>query len=99
MGVLITMTPDQSTAWELAYLGLVPSARHQGLGTALTRKVMAEAWAAGAMRVTLTVDGRNQPAKRLYAGLGFAEFERREVYFMRLDTISSSPRSGERGQG
>jgi len=31
-------------------------------------------------RVTLSVDGRNLPALQLYRDLGFAPYDRREVY-------------------
>jgi mycothiol synthase len=79
-GVLIVGELLGLPAWELLYVGLVPEARGKGLGTELTRKAMREALAAGAKRMTLTVDVRNEPALRMYAALGFEEFDRRAVY-------------------
>jgi mycothiol synthase len=80
VGVLIAVEMPGLPVWELLYVGLVPAARRRGLGTDLTRKAMLEAWTAGAERMTLTVDQRNEPALRMYAALGFEEFDRREVY-------------------
>jgi mycothiol synthase len=80
VGVLITVASQEAATWELLYVGLVPPARHQGFGTELTRMAMAQAQASGAARLILTVDTRNQPARRLYASLGFEQYDRREVY-------------------
>jgi len=79
-GVLITVAMADPARWELAYLGLVPAARRQGLGTQLTRKALTEAKAAGATSMILTVDARNAPALRMYEALGFSEYDRREVF-------------------
>ena len=43
-------------------------------------KALAEARAAGASSLTLSVDARNRPASELYRGLGFESFDRREVF-------------------
>ena len=80
MGVLILNPVPESAGWELCYVGLAPEARGQGLGADLTRTALREARFAGAGRMTLTVDRRNAPARRMYERLGFVEFERREVY-------------------
>jgi mycothiol synthase len=80
VGVLIVAPTQGLPTWELLYVGLVPEVRGRGLGTELTRKALAVAWAAGAERMTLTVDSRNHPARRLYAALGFEEFDQRAVY-------------------
>jgi ribosomal protein S18 acetylase RimI-like enzyme len=77
--VLLTEVADWQ-AWDIAYLGVVPAARGRGVGRQLTAKALWEARAAGAAQLTLAVDERNQPARRLYAGLGFELFDRREVY-------------------
>jgi ribosomal protein S18 acetylase RimI-like enzyme len=80
VGVLLAVETPEQKAWELLYVGLVPEARRRGLGTEMTRKALHEAQTAGAARMTLTVDQRNGPAQRMYAALGFEEFDRREVY-------------------
>ncbi len=66
--------------WDISYVGVVPEARRQGVGRELTRKALRDAQAAGAARVTLAVDVRNQPARSLYQSLGFELFDQREVY-------------------
>jgi mycothiol synthase len=80
VGVLITAASQEPATWELLYIGLVPAARRQGFGMELTRAAMAQARAAAAARLILTVDRRNLPAQRMYASLGFEQYERREVY-------------------
>jgi ribosomal protein S18 acetylase RimI-like enzyme len=65
---------------DLVYLGVVPEARGRGLGYELTCKAMFEAKAAGAQELTLCVDARNTPARRIYDQLGFVEFDRRDVF-------------------
>jgi ribosomal protein S18 acetylase RimI-like enzyme len=79
-GVLLMAEIPDFRAWDLSYLGVVPEARRRGVGRAMTRRALAEARAAGAARVTLAVDVRNEPARRLYASLGFQVTEQREVY-------------------
>jgi len=80
VGVLILNPVPDSPSWELCYVGLVPEARGRGLGSSLTRLAMREAHFRGAVRMTLTVDQRNAPARRMYQRLGFEEFDRRAVY-------------------
>jgi ribosomal protein S18 acetylase RimI-like enzyme len=79
-GVLLVTPVPNTNAWDLSYVGLLPSARGAGLGTALTRHALHAARAGGAERLTLTMDRRNAPARRMYARLGFEEFDRRAVY-------------------
>jgi ribosomal protein S18 acetylase RimI-like enzyme len=83
-GVVIAVA-QPSTTWELAYVGLVPEMRGQGLGAELTVKALREACSAGAERMTLTVDVRNGPARRMYASLGFEEFDQRRVFLSLFD--------------
>src|SRR5579862_2514261 len=80
VGVLITTATQEWGTWELLYVGLVPAARGKGLGAELTRFALIQARSAGAKRMILTVDLSNQAALRMYASLGFAEYDRREVY-------------------
>jgi mycothiol synthase len=82
LGVLIITATPEIGVWELLYVGLVPAARRQGLGAELTKRAMAEAIAAGATRIILTVDARNHPARQLYASQGFEEYDRRNVYLV-----------------
>jgi ribosomal protein S18 acetylase RimI-like enzyme len=79
-GVLLTIELPESGDWDVSYVGVVPEARRSGFGRELLLKGLTEAKAAGAGRVTLSVDARNDPALHLYRGLGFSPYDRREVY-------------------
>jgi ribosomal protein S18 acetylase RimI-like enzyme len=80
VGVLLTTEVPESGDWEIAYTGVVPEARRRGFGREILLKGLTEARAAGAPRVTLSVDARNQPAWQLYHALGFEPFDRRAVF-------------------
>ena len=69
---------------ELAYLGVVPSARGRGLGRELMAFALSEAAHRGASSVTVSVDSRNELALRLYQRGGFVEMDRREVWLAHL---------------
>ncbi len=77
--VLVTLTPEAGE-WDVTYVGIVPEARRRGFGREVMLRVLCEARAAGAPGVTLSVDGRNEPAQILYRKLGFEVFDRREVF-------------------
>lgn len=80
VGVLLLAESPETGDWETSYVGVVPEARRRGFGRELMRKALAEARAAGASCLTLSVDARNRPAWDLYHSLGFASFDRREVF-------------------
>ncbi len=84
--LLLSEVPDRP-AWEVAYLGLTPTARGRGLGRSalayaldLARPVVA--------RLELAVDDRNHPARRLYDTAGFLPFDRRIVHLAVLNRES-----------
>jgi ribosomal protein S18 acetylase RimI-like enzyme len=52
-------------------IGLVPLARHQGIGQALMQTTIAKAWLKGLSRIELTVRADNMNAKALYERMGF----------------------------
>lgn len=79
VGVLLLGDGPTAADRELAYVGVVPSARGRGTGRALVTRALTLAAAEGAAAVTLAVDARNDPAARLYRGLGFRPFDAREV--------------------
>jgi ribosomal protein S18 acetylase RimI-like enzyme len=79
VGVLLTTVIREWRAWDLSYVGVVPEARGRGLGRELTCKALYEAQAAHATQVTLAVDVRNHPARKMYLRLGFEPTESREV--------------------
>lgn len=52
-------------------IGLVPAARHRGIGAQLMRAAIDGAWARGLTRIELSVRADNANAKALYERLGF----------------------------
>ena len=80
VGVLLATLMPETGEWDVEYVGIVPAERRRGFGRELMLKVLFEARAANAPSVTLSVDGRNDPAWNLYRALGFEAFDRREVY-------------------
>lgn len=52
-------------------IGVIPQARHCGIGSALMRATIAKAWAKGLSRIELTVRADNLNAKALYERFGF----------------------------
>jgi ribosomal protein S18 acetylase RimI-like enzyme len=79
-GVLLMTESTQWKSWDLSYVGVVPEARHRGVGRELTQKALIEARNARAEQLTLALDTRNRPAAQLYQSLGFEPFDEREVY-------------------
>jgi mycothiol synthase len=76
--MLLSEIPDRD-AWEVAYLGLTPSARGRGLGRAALAHALVLA-RPHVPRLELAVDIRNHPANRLYEGAGMTPFDRRAVH-------------------
>jgi ribosomal-protein-alanine N-acetyltransferase len=58
-----------------------PACRGRGVGRALVRRVLDEAAAEGLRTVLLEVRAGNQPARRLYADLGFRSVRLRRGYY------------------
>jgi ribosomal protein S18 acetylase RimI-like enzyme len=79
-GILILNEMTEGTGWEIAYLGVIPEARRQGIGLALAGEALRIAGCANALQLTLSVDERNQPAWKLYRRLGFEPYDQRQVY-------------------
>ena len=66
---------------QLLNVCIVPRARRQGLGRILARHLLARAAAGGAEAVFLEVRPSNEPARALYASLGFRQVGRRPGYY------------------
>lgn len=79
-GVVILTELLDGITWELAYLGVTPSFRRQGLGRAMVLNALQTLRELPATRLTLAVDERNLPARRLYASIGFVETEANAVF-------------------
>jgi ribosomal protein S18 acetylase RimI-like enzyme len=80
VGVLLLTELSETGEWDLAYMGVVRRARRLGFGREMLLRGLAEARAADAPAVVLSVDERNRPAWGLYRSAGFEPFERRVVY-------------------
>jgi len=52
-------------------VGLIPSARHSGIGAKLIEAALSKAWNSGYTRIELTVRTDNANAKALYERYGF----------------------------
>lgn len=76
--VLARVAADEA---EILTLAVVPEARGQGHGAVLLMTAMAGAVARGARSMFLEVSMANVPARKLYAGGGFAEVGRRPRYY------------------
>ena len=68
---------------EILSIGVLPGCRRRGIGRALLVAVFAETERRGGDSVVLEVAADNDPARRLYAGLGFVAAGRRPRYYSR----------------
>ena len=66
---------------EVANLAVAPSARRQGIGSALLDAAIRESIDRGVSDLYLEVRESNQSARRLYASRGFEEVSRRKGYY------------------
>jgi ribosomal protein S18 acetylase RimI-like enzyme len=65
-------------------IGVVTRQRRQGFGRAILNEVLTRATALGVTRSELIVDGHNDPAIKMYRGVGYRESYRRIWYERRL---------------
>ena len=79
VGVVLLTEPADRLAWDLAYVGVVPEHRRRGVGRALVLHALHAAAREVCTRLTVAVDVRNAPARRLYESLGFVLSDTREV--------------------
>ncbi len=80
VGVLLMTEMPDSGEWELAYMGVIPEARRCGMGSEILLYALCAARAADVPAVTLSVDARNEPARKLYEAMGFEAYDGRLVY-------------------
>lgn len=66
---------------EILTLAVLPARRRAGLGRALVRRAMQDAAGRGAASLFLEVSEANEPARALYASLGFDAVGRRARYY------------------
>ncbi len=80
IGCLLLADHPPHKLWEIVYMGIIPEARGNGLGLAVTRHAQWLAGTAGAERLVLAVDAANEPAIKGYAAAGFTSWDRRSVF-------------------
>ncbi len=80
LGVLITARTPMRPTLELVYVGLVPEARGRGLGRFCVHHAIRRARDLALPQVTLAVDADNEPARRTYAAMGFAQYMDKDVW-------------------
>ena len=71
VGVVERSGPGEDSSWHVHGLGVLPTLRGRGAGSALTAAVVREAFSAGAPWVSLAMYADNDTARRLYRRLGF----------------------------
>ena len=72
---------------EIVSLGVLPSHRRCGIGSAILNAVCGEARLRGAERVVLEMATDNEEARALYAGRGFTVVGRRRNYYRRAERL------------
>lgn len=75
---------------EIAYMGLIRSARSHGFGRLLIHRAKKIAQDTGSTTLVLAVDCRNTPALKTYAKCGFQIHQRLHVYFLPAEIRSST---------
>lgn len=83
--VLVNCFPEQ-LASEVVYMGVTPSARGRGCGSAILRRAIGAARDQGSTALRLSVDEMNGVARRLYERFGFTEMARRDAWVILLNT-------------
>ena len=79
-GVLLLNRLPHTAAMELVYVGVAQAFRGTGLADALLHRAVRVARRSGARQLTLAVDDRNTPARRMYARWDFQETLRRDAW-------------------
>jgi RimJ/RimL family protein N-acetyltransferase len=77
--VLLSPCPDQDSV-ELVYMGLGPGLRGRGLAAGLLARAIERAQRTRLSHVVCAVDEKNEPARALYARLGFSAYAHRIAF-------------------
>lgn len=80
LGLILLAPIPERGSMEIVYMGLLPSARGRGFGSALVRQAVEQARQRAILRLTVTVDIANEPAIQLYRRFGFLEETRRDAW-------------------
>ena len=82
IAVLLLAQVAQGSGMELVYLGVAKDYRGKGIGSVLMQYAVSETARFGGTRLYLAVDDRNDPAVRLYTGMGFRASTRKIAYVL-----------------
>jgi [ribosomal protein S18]-alanine N-acetyltransferase len=85
--VVSRIAADQA---EILSIAVAPSHRGRGLAHKMLDVHLRRLAGYGVAAVFLEVDERNKPARRLYAGFGFAKVGRRESYYAAADGAAAA---------
>lgn len=77
--VLLSPCPDQDSV-ELVYMGLGPALRGRGLASGLLARAIDRSQRTRLAHVICAVDEKNEPARALYARLGFSAYAHRIAF-------------------
>lgn len=82
IAVLLLAEVAQGSGLELVYLGVAKAYRGKRIGGTLMRFAVSEAARLHGSRIYLAVDDRNDPAVRLYTGMGFRATTRKIAFVL-----------------
>jgi GNAT superfamily N-acetyltransferase len=82
-GVLLLNWLANGPIIEVGYMGVVPEFRRRGVGALLLQRALERSRERDARQLTIVVDERNAPARRLYARMGLRPVATRNAYVYR----------------
>ena len=82
VGVVLLSFMQVSGRFNLTFMGVVPECRGRGFGAQMLRYALRKIAETRPAALSLAVDVRNWPARRIYREAGFAETARKDVYFV-----------------
>lgn len=88
-GCILLSRVTHASILEVVYMGVIAPCRGRGLGTLLLRRALEQCRTVGAQRLSVVVDNRNEPAKRLYTRFNFAPVTHRDAYLFRWESSPS----------
>lgn len=93
VGVILLACVEEQQTFEVVYMGCLPKYRSQGYGSSFLAHGVELACRRGVSALSLSVDEKNEPARRLYAAFGFEEVMRRDVWIKILQPPLPRPLS------
>lgn len=91
VGVILLAHMEEQQTFEVVYMGCLPAQRGKGYGSGLLAHGVELARSRGLSAMSLSVDERNKPARKLYETFGFGEMTRRDVWIKILDMPPVDP--------